>query len=243
MKPKLGRVVLKVSGEALSSQGTSPIDFAAADRLAGEIKGACDSAPEIELSVVVGGGNIMRARQTSDSEVDRTSADYAGMLATAINAVILADRLAKGGAQARVMSAIEMKAVAETFTVARADKLLKEKRILILCGGTGSPYFTTDTAAALRASELRADAVLKGTNVDGVYDDDPKVNPGAKLFGEIDYADALSRRLRVMDLTAFSLCMENKIPIIVFNMEVPGNLAKVLSGERVGTLVGRLERQ
>lgn len=240
MKPELNRVVLKVSGEALSSQETSPIDFGAADRLAEEIKGGRDIDPEVELAVVVGGGNIMRARQTKQGEVDRTCADYAGMLATAINAVILADRLKRKGIDARVMSAIDMKAVAETFTVARADKVLSSKKTLVLCGGTGSPYFTTDTAAALRASELGADAILKGTNVDGVYDEDPKANPEARLYKEIDYAEALSRRLRVMDLTAFSLCMENRIPIIVFNMQVPGNLGRVLSGEDVGTLVGRL---
>lgn len=231
---------MKVSGEALSGEGPSPIDFRAADALAAEIEGARNLDTEIELAVVVGGGNIMRARQTTAGEVDRTCADYAGMLATAINAVILADRLTKRGVATRVMSAIEMKAVAETFTVARADKILGDKKTLILCGGTGSPYFTTDTAAALRASELGADAILKGTNVDGVYDADPKQNPDAKLFSEIDYETALSRQLKVMDLTAFSLCMENKIPIIVFNMQIAGNLRKVLSGKKVGTLVGRL---
>jgi uridylate kinase len=234
------RVVVKVSGEAFATDRASPIDIEAADRIALEIQDAVSARPEIELAVVVGGGNIMRAREIEDPRLMRVTADHAGMLATVINALVLGDLLRSRKIDARVMSAVDMSSVAEPYTIARAGKHLSEKKVVILAGGTGSPYFTTDTAAALRASELAADVILKGTNVDGVFDSDPETNPKAKLFREIDYEDALARRLGVMDLTAFSLCMETMIPIVVFNMNVAGNLKAALSGASVGTLVGRL---
>jgi uridylate kinase len=185
---------------------------------------------------VVGGGNIIRGLSASAQGTDRTTADYMGMLATSINALALQDALEKEGAQTRVQNAISMQEIAEPYIRRRAVRHLEKGRVVIFAGGTGNPYFSTDTAAALRALEIGAEAILKGTRVDGVYDSDPEVNSDAKLFSELPYIEVLNRQLKVMDSTAISLCMDNRLPIIVFNMKA-GNIVRVLSGERVGTLV------
>lgn len=200
-----------------------------------EIKQMVDSG--IEVAIVIGGGNIFRGIQAADNGIDRVQGDYMGMLATVINSMALQSGLEKIGVYTRLLSAIEMKEIAEPFIKRRAVRHLEKNRVVIFGAGTGNPYFTTDTAAALRATEIGADVILKGTRVDGIYDSDPEKNPGAKRYDSISFNEVLANKLNVMDLTAFTLCQENSIPIIVFDMNKQGNLKKVIDGEPIGTLV------
>ncbi len=234
-KPAYRRVLLKLSGEAFQGELGYGIDHTAVDSLASEI--AALGKYEIEIGLVVGGGNIFRGEPASAAGMERTTADYIGMLATIINAMSLQDALEKKGVQTRVMTAIEMKELAESYIRRRAIRHLEKNRVVIFAGGTGNPYFTTDTAAALRATEIRADVILKGTKVDGVYDKDPKKFPDAKRFEQLRYMDVLNRGLKVMDATAVSLCMENSLPIVVFDFTVEGNIEKVVLGDKIGTVV------
>ena len=200
-----------------------------------EIKAAVNTG--VQVAVVVGGGNIFRGIQASANGIDRVQGDYMGMLATVINSMALQSGLEKIGISTRLLTAIEMKEVAEPFIKRRAVRHLEKGRVVIFGAGTGNPYFTTDTAAALRATEIEADVILKGTRVDGIYDSDPEKNPNAKKFDSIKYGEALERKLNVMDLTAFTLCQENHLPIIVFDVNKKDNLKKILAGEKVGTIV------
>ena len=229
------RVLLKLSGEALSGVQEQGLNRDLTDQLALALNEAGQLG--VELAVVVGGGNIFRGFSASSQGVERELADYMGMLATVINGLALEDAIRRKGGQARVLSAIPMVEVVETYSIRRARNHLHKGRIVILVGGTGKPYFSTDTAAALRAVELDADALLKATKVDGVYDADPLHRPDAKHFPRVSYMEIINRRLRVMDTTAVVLCMENGVPIIVFNMTEKGNLKRILLGEEVGTLV------
>jgi len=234
-QPKYRRVMLKLSGEALLGKrehGISPETCAAIAREIKEVK-----ALGIELAIVIGGGNIFRGLAGSKSGLDRATGDYMGMLATAINALGLQDALEKSGVPTRVQSAIEMRAVAEPFIRRRAVRHLEKGRVVIFAAGTGNPFFSTDTAAALRASEIGADVLLKATKVDGVYTADPKLDPTAKRYDRLTYMDALKNRLNVMDASAFSLCMDNKISIIVFDLFKTGNIKRVICGEPIGTVV------
>lgn len=234
--PVYKRVVIKLSGEALREPGSreniSP-------QIVREIALCIKSIRElgVQTSVVIGGGNIWRGLSASHRGMDRTTADYMGMLATVINGLALKSTLEEAGIETRVQTAIEMQNVAEPFILGRAIRHLELGRVVIFVAGTGNPYFSTDTTAALRASELRADVILKATKVDGIYDSDPKKNPDAKRFDRLTYTDALTQRLQVMDSTAFSLCMDNKIPIIVFDMNTPANFRDVVLGKKVGTTV------
>ena len=234
-KPKFSRVLLKLSGEALGDNGGGGINPEAVQNMAEQIVEVRDLG--VQLVLVVGGGNIFRGLSGSKRGVERATGDYMGMLATIINSLALQDALEKLGAPTRVQSAIAMSQVAEPFIRRRAVRHLEKNRIVIFGGGTGNPYFSTDTAAALRANEIGAEVILKATKVDGIYDSDPKKNPTAKRFSQISYIDALQKRLEVMDSTAFSLCMDNKMPIIVFDFFRPHNLRRVVLGEQVGTLV------
>ncbi len=200
-----------------------------------EIKKAVEAG--VQVAVVIGGGNIFRGIQATANGIDRVQGDYMGMLATVINSMALQSGLEKLGVYTRLLSAIEMKEIAEPFIKRRAVRHLEKGRVVIFGAGTGNPYFTTDTAAALRATEIEADVILKGTRVDGIYDADPEKNPEAKKFAQLTFDEALSKKLNVMDLTAFTLCRENKLPIIVFDMNKNGNLAKVLAGDAIGTIV------
>jgi len=230
------RVVLKLSGEALREDGGHDnISPEIVTRIAGPIVEA--AAAGIQIGIVVGGGNFWRGASASHRGMDRSTADYMGMLATVMNALALQNILESMGLTTRVQSAIEMKNVAEPFIRRVAIRHLERGRVVVFAAGTGNPFFSTDTAAALRASEIGAHAILKATKVDGIYDSDPMKNPDAKRFDTITYTEALSRRLQVMDSTAFSLCMDNHMPIVVFNMNTPGQILKALHGERVGTLV------
>jgi uridylate kinase len=232
---KYRRVMLKLSGEALLGKREHGISPQTCDDIAQEIKDV--KALGIELAIVIGGGNIFRGLAGEKHGLDRTTGDYMGMLATVINALALQNSLEKAGVPSRVLSAIEMRAVAEPFIRRRAMRHLEKGRVVIFAAGTGNPFFSTDTTAALRANEIGAEVVLKATKVDGVYDSDPLKNPGAKRFEKITYMDALKDRLNVMDSTAFSLCMDNKIPIIVFDLFKPGNVKRVICGDPIGTLV------
>jgi len=234
-KPAYSRVVLKLSGEAFQGELGYGVDHAAVESLADEIAGL--GKYDVQVGLVVGGGNIFRGGAASAAGMERTTADYIGMLATIINAISLQDALEKKGVLTRVMTAIEMKELAEPYIRRRAIRHLEKNRIVIFAGGTGNPYFTTDTAAALRAIEIRADVILKGTKVDGVYDKDPEQCPDSHKFDELAYIDVLNRGLKVMDATAVSLCMENSLPIVVFNVTVSGNIEKVVLGEKIGTVV------
>jgi uridylate kinase len=234
--PAYKRVVLKLSGEALQEKGgrdniSPPIVTAIAERIK-EVQ-----ALGVQVAIVIGGGNIWRGLAAADRGMDRTTADYMGMLATVINGMALKSGLDGLGVEARVQSAIEMKNVAEPFILGRAIRHLELGRVVIFVAGTGNPYFSTDTTAALRASEIRADVILKATKVDGVYDRDPKLDASAKRYDRVSYSEAMTKRLRVMDSTAFSLCMDNKIPIIVFDMNTPSNFRDVILGRKIGTLV------
>jgi uridylate kinase len=232
---KYKRILLKLSGEALGGTAGVGIDSTAVSEMANQVMEVRKLG--IEVVVVIGGGNIFRGLQGSERGIERATGDYMGMLATVINSLALQDRLEKLGVETRVQSAITMSQVAEPFIRRRAMRHLEKGRVVIFGGGTGNPYFSTDTAAALRANEIGADVILKATKVDGIYDSDPKKNPKAKRYSQITYQEALMQQLKVMDSTAFSLCMDNRMPIIVFDVFKPHNLRKVVLGEKVGTLV------
>jgi len=234
-KAKYGRILLKLSGEAIGGESGIGISPEAIQDMAQQIREVRDLG--VQVVVVVGGGNIFRGLPGSERGIERATGDYMGMLATVINALALQDALEKLGVATRVQSAISMAQVAEAFIRRRAVRHLEKGRVVIFGGGTGNPYFSTDTAAALRANEIGAEVILKATKVDGIYDCDPKKNPKAKRYSQITYLEALQRQLKVMDSTAFSLCMDNKMPIIVFELFRPHNLRKVVLGEKVGTLV------
>lgn len=236
-EPAFHRILLKLSGEALMGGQGFGIDPVTVDRIAAEIHDVHEAG--VEVAIVVGGGNFIRGLVASARGFDRVVADHMGMLATVINALALQDALEKAGSFTRVVTAIEMREIAEPFIRRRVVRHLEKGRLVILAAGTGSPYFSTDTAAALRGMEVKADVILKATKVDGVYDRDPVKSPDAKRFDQITYLDVLSKGLAVMDTTAISLCMDNKLPIIVFNLNVPGNLKRVVSGEKVGSLVAQ----
>ncbi len=232
-KPK--RVLLKISGEALRGKERYGIDVDALQNIAKEISAAVSS--HTQMCIVVGGGNIWRGTSDRAKGIDRVTADYMGMLATVINALALQDALEKMGVPTRVQSAIEISKLAEAYIRRRAIRHLEKGRVVIFAGGTGNPYFSTDTTAALRAVEISADVLLKGTQVDGVYSDDPRTNPKAKRLTELTAMEAIRKRLRVMDTTAFSLCMENQLPIRVFNLYKAGNIKRAVRGDAVGTLI------
>lgn len=229
------RVLIKLSGEAFMGKADYGIDPDMVKSIADEL--AEVNRLGIEVAIVVGGGNIFRGMAASAAGMDRATADYVGMLATIMNAMVLQDALEKRRVYTRVQSAIAMQAIAEPYIRRRAVRHLEKGRIVIFAAGTGNPYFSTDTAAALRALEIGAEAILKATMVNGVYDCDPLKNPEAIMYDTLEYIDVLQQGLKVMDATAVSLCMDNKLPIIVFNMTVPGNIKRVLMGERIGTLV------
>ena len=228
------RVLLKISGEALMGNRGYGIDPAVIASLAQQLRGV---VAEHELAIVVGGGNIFRGLAASANGMDRAPADYMGMLATVMNAVALHDGLVRAGIDARVMSAINIQEVAEPYIRGRAQRHLEKGRVVIFAAGTGNPYFTTDTTAALRALEIEADCVMKATRVDGIFDKDPLKHDDAQKYDELSYIDVLNKGLQVMDSTAISLCMDNDLPILVFNMETEGNIKRALAGEDVGTIV------
>ena len=233
--PAYKRVLLKLSGEALMGESNYGIDPAVASRIAKDV--AEIQSMGIETAIVIGGGNIFRGVAASARGMDRATADYMGMLATVINALALQDALEQAGVVTRVVTAIEMRAVAEPFIRRRAIRHLEKGRVVVFGGGTGNPYFSTDTAAALRAMEIKADVILKGTKVDGIYDADPMLNPDATRFDQISYLQVLEHGLKVMDATAISLCMDNRLPIVVFNLKTPGNIKRAITGEPIGSLV------
>lgn len=234
-KYKYKRVLLKLSGQSLAGKGGYGIDPEVMLSIAQQIKQLYDD--HIELAIVVGGGNIFRGFEASSRGMDRATADYVGMLATVMNALALQEAMEREGVVTRVQSAISMQEVAEPYIRRRAMRHLEKGRTVIFAAGTGNPFFSTDTAAALRALEIGAEAILKATRVDGVYDSDPEKNPNAKRFSHLTYIDVLNKGLRVMDTTAISLCMDNNIPIVVFNMTKPNNIKRVLEGEDIGTVV------
>ncbi len=235
LKPLYRRVLIKLSGEAFMGKKEYGIDPDTVNTIADEL--AEVHSLGVQMAIVVGGGNIFRGMAASAKGMERATADYMGMLATVMNSLALQDALEKRGVVTRVQSAIEMQAVAEPYIRRRAIRHLEKGRVVIFAAGTGNPYFTTDTTAALRALEINAEAILKATMVDGVYDSDPMTNPEAVMYSSLDYIEVLQQGLKVMDATAVSLCMDNSLPIIVFNMTVPGNIKKVLFGERIGTIV------
>ncbi len=236
MNLKYKRIVLKLSGEALKDvKNGDCLDSAILKNLAQELKVVHEQG--VQICLVVGGGNIFRGLSGSKSGVDRTTGDYMGMLATVINGLALMNALEKEGVPVRVQTAIPMEKVAEPFIVRRAVRHLEKNRVVIFVAGTGNPYFSTDTTAALRASEINADCILKATKVDGIYDKDPKKYSDAVKYDTLSYMEAIEKRLAVMDSTAFSMCMDNKIPIVVFDMCEQGNIQKVVEGEKIGTIV------
>lgn len=233
------RVILKLSGEALAGEKGYGIDPVTVDSIAGQIQAVRESG--LDVAIVNGGGNIWRGLSGSSKGMDRATADYMGMLATVINSLALQDALENRGVPTRVQTAIEMRQIAEPYIRRRAVRHLEKGRVVIFAAGTGNPYFSTDTTAALRAAEIEADAILMAKKgVDGVYDSDPKKNPEAKKFDHLEYLEVIQKNLGVMDSTAISLCMDNDIPIVVFNIDRPGNIAKVAAGEEIGTVVGGL---
>jgi len=235
MTTKYKRVLLKLSGEALMGNQGFGIDPQVALRIATEIKDVHSLG--VQVAIVIGGGNIFRGIKASAEGFDRVTADHMGMLATVINALAVQDALEKMGVYTRVLSAIEMRQVAEMFIRRRAIRHLEKNRVVIFAAGTGNPYFSTDTTAALRAMEIKAEVILKATKVEGIYDADPVKVANAKMYGEISYMDVLTQGLGVMDSTAISLCKDNKVPIIVFNMNTKGNIRRVIEGEKIGSLV------
>ncbi|RJQ49218.1 MAG: UMP kinase [Nitrospiraceae bacterium] len=232
---KYKRVLLKLSGEALMGSKSFGIDHKIVQYISRELKGISKSG--VQIAIVIGGGNIFRGLEASAEGMERTSADYMGMLATALNALALQNALERNGMPTRVLSAIEMRELAEPYIRRRAVRHLEKGRFVIFACGTGNPYFTTDTAAALRAMEIGADIILKATKVDGVYSSDPMKDRSAKRFTEITYLDVLKKRLKVMDSTAISLCMDNDLPIMVFSLMKSGNIRRILEGKKVGTVV------
>ena len=234
-KPAFKRILLKLSGEALVGERGYGIDPHVLETLAGEVKELIDLG--VEVALVIGGGNIFRGLAASAAGMDRASADYVGMLATVMNAIAMQDAIERTGVNTRVLSAIEMKEIAEPYIRRRAERHLEKGRVVIFGAGTGNPYFTTDTAAALRAMEIHADVLLKATKVDGVYDKDPTKHPDAVRFETLSYLEVLSRGLKVMDSTAISLCKDNDLPIVVFDMNKPGNIRNVVCGDPEGTWV------
>ena len=232
---KYKRILLKLSGEALMGKQKFGIDPQRLEQYTSEIKKVKSSG--VELAIVIGGGNIFRGIQAEQSGMDRVQGDYMGMLATVINAMALQSALEGAGVYTRLMSGIKIDQVCEQFIRRRAIRHLEKGRLVIFGAGTGNPYFTTDSAASLRAIEIEADVVLKGTRVDGIYSEDPEKNPNAERFSDIRYVDVIQKGLNVMDMTAFTLCQENLLPIIVFDMNRPGNLMKIINGENIGTLV------
>jgi uridylate kinase len=235
MKLKYNRVLLKLSGESLMGSQGFGIDNTVLDYLAEEIHKTNDSG--VELGIVIGGGNIYRGLSAASQGIDRATGDQMGMLATMINSLALQNAIEKKGITTRLMSAIKMEAIAEPYIRRRAIRHLDKKRIVIFGAGTGHPYFSTDTAASLRAVEINAEVIVKGTRVDGVFDSDPEKNSNALKFDNISYLDVLKKNLRIMDLTAVSLCQENNLPMVVFNMSKPDNLLKLVKGEEIGTLI------
>jgi len=233
--PHYQRILLKLSGEALMGDQPYGIDPAVATRIAQDI--ADIQSVGVQTAIVIGGGNIFRGLAASARGMDRSTGDYMGMLATVINALALQDALEHAGVPTRVLTAIEMRAVAEPFIRRRAVRHLEKGRVVVFAAGTGNPYFTTDTAAALRAMEMKAQIILKATKVDGIYTADPVNHPDATRYEKISYLQVLQERLQVMDATAISLCMDNKLPILVFNLKTPGNIRRVVMGEAVGTMV------
>ena len=238
-KLKYKRVLLKLSGESLMGKKGFGIDHNVLDFFSTEVKKVHDIG--VQLGIVIGGGNIYRGLSADDQGIDRVTGDQMGMLATVINSLALQNAIEHKGIFTRLMSAIKMEEMAEPYIRRRAQRHLEKGRVVIFGAGTGHPYFSTDTAASLRAVEIGADVIIKGTRVDGVYDSDPESNPNAFKFNNISYMDILKKNLRVMDLTAISLCQENNLPIIVFNMNVPDNLVKLVKGENIGTLIQNLE--
>ena len=236
---KFKRILIKLSGEALAGDQGFGIDPETISSISQELAEVAKMG--IQLAIVIGGGNIFRGVSASSKGMDRSSADYMGMLATVMNALAIQDALEKQGINTRVMSAITMREVAEPYIRRRAIRHLEKGRIVICAAGTGNPYFTTDTAAALRAMELKADAILKATKVNGVYDKDPVKHPDARMFDRLTYIEVLQKRLKVMDSTAISLCMDNNMPIVVFNLFETGNIKRIVSGEQVGTIVSSTE--
>jgi uridylate kinase len=234
-QPRYKRILLKLSGEALMGSQGYGIDHAVLDTITSEVKEICNLG--VEVAIVIGGGNIFRGLSGAAKGMERASADYMGMLATVLNALALQNVLENKGVVTRVQSAIEMRELAETYIRRRAVRHLEKGRVVIFAAGTGNPYFTTDTAAALRAMEIGAEVIMKATKVDGVYSADPMKDKTATKFDSLTYLDVLRKDLRVMDATAISLCMDNGLPIIVFNLNVPGNIKKIVLGETVGTLV------
>lgn len=239
-KPKYGRMVLKLSGEALAGDKTWGIDSETVSSIANQVKEI--KSYGVDIAIVVGGGNIWRGVKGSAQGMDRATADYMGMLATVINSLALQDALERVGVDTRVQTAIEMRQVAEPYIRRRAIRHLEKGRVVIFAAGTGNPYFSTDTTAALRAAEIEAEVILMAKKVDGVYDSDPVKNSHAKRFQELSYIEVLNLGLEVMDSTAASLCMDNKIPIIVFNLNKEGNILKVVLGEEIGTYIGRVPK-
>lgn len=234
-EPHYGRILLKLSGEALAGERGIGFDFATLDRFAEEVKGVVDLG--VSMGLVIGGGNIVRGSQLSHFGMERVSADYMGMLGTVINALAMQDALEKKGVDTRVMTAIRMEEVAEPYIRRRALRHFEKGRTVIFAGGTGNPYFSTDTAAALRAIQMKADVIIKATSVDGIYSADPKKNPDAELYEKLSYRDVIVQGLGVMDQTAITLCAENHLPLIVLNLKQKGAIASAVRGERIGTIV------
>lgn len=234
-KSKFRRILLKLSGEALAGGQPMGIHPQTIGQIADDVKSAHDQG--VQIGLVIGGGNFVRGVAQASQGMDRANSDYMGMLGTVINSMAMQDALEKRGLSTRVQSAISMAAIAEPYIRRRAIRHLEKGRVVIFAAGTGNPYFTTDTAASLRAMEINADVIMKATNVDGIYDKDPKKHADAKMYHELNYMDVLSQGLQVMDSTAISLCMDNKLPIITFNMNKPGNIARVVRGEKIGTTV------
>jgi uridylate kinase len=234
-RPRYKRILLKISGEVLTGEGGYGIDPSVIQQIAQEIKEVKNLGAEV--AIVIGGGNIFRGIAASSKGMDRASADYMGMLATVMNGIALQDALEKMDVQTRVQTAIEMREIAEPYIRRKAIRHLEKGRVVVFAGGTGNPYFTTDTTASLRAMEIGAEVILKATKVDGVYDSDPLLNKRARRYDELTYLDVLKKQLKVMDATAISLCMDHQIPIIVFNLKKRGNIKRVVLGDKVGTKV------
>lgn len=235
MNPRYHRVLLKLSGQVLAGESGSGINVAVLNRIAGEIKEVSDLGTEV--GIVIGGGNIFRGISAQGQEIDRVSADYMGMLATIINSIALQNAIERQGVPSRVLTAINMPQVAEPYIRRRATRHLEKKRVVIFAAGTGNPYFSTDTAAALRAIEINAEIILKATKVDGIYDRDPVSDSTAQRYSDISYLEVLNKGLKVMDATAVSLCMDNKLPMIIFDLTEPGNIRKVVLGASIGTTI------